>query len=86
MHKNRFIDIFNQGLESPKLGTECAFAIFMLFNSLCLELAFCAAAPYKVQIIRHRSHRSSRLNAALAGLVDGRAVMGIFVCGRMNLS
>ncbi len=25
------------------MGTECAFAIFMLFNSLCLELAFCAA-------------------------------------------
>lgn len=45
-----------------------------------------AAAPYKVQIIRHRSHKSSRLNAALAGLVDGRAVMGISVCGRMNLS
>ena len=44
------------------------------------------AAPYKVRIIRHRSHKSSRLNAALAGLVDGRAVMGIFVCGRMNLS
>lgn len=57
--------------------------------------AFCAACaaagrrvadPYKVQIIRHRSHKSSRLNAALAGLVDGRGVMGIFVCGRMNLS
>ena len=44
------------------------------------------AAPYKVQIIRHRSHKSSRLNAALAGLVDGRAVMGTFVCDRMNLS
>ena len=44
------------------------------------------AAPYKVRIIRHRSHKSSRLNAALAGLVDGRAVMGTFVCGRMNLS
>ena len=58
----------------------------MLFNSLCSELAFCAAAYYKVRIIRHRSHKSSRLNAALAGLVDGRAVMGIFVCGRMNLS
>ena len=67
----------------------------MLFNSLCSELAFCAAdggavrrvaAPYKVQIIRHRSHRSSRLNAALAGLVEGRAVMGTFVCGRMNFS
>ena len=68
------------------MGTECAFAIFMLFNLLCSELAFCAAAPYKVQIIRHRSHKSSRLNAAFAGLVDGRAVMGIFVCGRMNLS
>lgn len=86
MHKNCFIDIFNQGLESPKLGTEGGDFLFMLFNLLCSELAFCAAAPYKVQIIRHRSHRSSRLNAAFAGLVDGRAVMGTFVCGRMNLS
>lgn len=86
MHKNCFIDIFNQGLESPKLGTEGGDFLFMLFNLLCSELAFCAAAPYKVQIIRHRSHRSSRLNAAFAGLVDGRAVMGISVCGRMNLS
>ena len=86
MHKNCFIDMFNQGLESPKLGTEGGGFLFMLFNLLCSELAFCAAAPYKVQIIRHRSHRSSRLNAAFAGLVDGRAVMGTFVCGRMNLS
>lgn len=83
----------------------------MLFNSLCSELALCAAvggscassrrtptkklqnvstAPYSVNhrsaITRHRSHKSSRLNAALAGLVDGRAVMGISVCGMMNLS
>lgn len=86
MHKNCFIDIFNQGLESPKLGAEGGDFLFMLFNLLCSELAFCAAAYYKVQIIRHRSHRSSRLNAAFAGLVDGRAVMGTFVCGRMNLS
>ena len=28
----------------------------------------------------------SNAYAALAGLVDGRAVMGIFVCGMMNLS
>lgn len=68
------------------MGTEGGDFLFMLFNLLCSELAFCAAAPYKVQIIRHRSHRSSRLNAAFAGLVDGRAVMGTFVCGRMNLS
>lgn len=86
MHKNCFIDIFNQGLESPKLGADVGITLFMLFNSLCSELAFCAAAPYKVQIIRHRSHKSSRLNAAFAGLVDGRAVMGTFVCGRMNFS
>lgn len=58
----------------------------MLFILLCSELAFCAAAYYKLRIICHRSHKSSRLNAALAGLVDGRAVMGTFVCGRMNLS
>lgn len=86
MHKNCFIDIFNQGLESPKLGAEGGITLFMLFNLLCSELAFCAAAPYKLRIIRHRSHKSSRLNAAFAGLVDGRAVMGTFVCGRMNLS
>lgn len=86
MHKNCFIDIFNQGLESPKLGAEVGDFLFMLFNLLCSELAFYVTAPYKVQIIRHRSHKSSRLNAALAGLVDGRAVMGTFVCGRMNLS
>lgn len=86
MHKNCFIDIFKPGSGSPKLGTEVGDSLFMLFNLLCSELAFCAAAPYKVQIICHRSHKSSRLNAALAGLVDGRAVMGTFVCGRMNLS
>lgn len=86
MHKNCFIDIFNQGLESPKLGAEGGITLFMLFNLLCSELAFCAAAYYKLRIIRHRSHKSSRLNAAFAGLVDGRAVMGISVCGMMNLS
>lgn len=54
------------------------------------KLQNASTAPYSVNhrsaITRHRSHKSSRLNAALAGLVDGRTVMGIFVCGKINLS